>query len=525
MKRLIRRAVSQLKENALLRRSVIRLRAISANPQVAALGHAGQLMEAGNFNTAASYLEKIEAKNLRLWKALLNCYLTAHRFEELFAAYERLPEEIKSDFGCRYFYLLAAANLRRTDVVEKVIQAVLAEADSDEASSFLCQIYLFSENLDSEARQKVTERIVSHASWLAVEQFDALLKCAHHFFAKGADADALRLASALRSAAVNDRHRMKLNILDAQVHFLNGRYSLQLSSLNEVLARQGLSPLALLDTGAPVSCENLIAAQAEHQVTDGPLVSILMPAYNSSETITYALESLRGQTYRNIQVIVVDDASSDQTAEIAARFAALDPRFRLVTLEKNAGAFVARNIALGVATGEFVTNQDADDWAHPQKIAVAVAELHRNPEIIATWVEHVRCSRTRGFRALNGYIRPDASSLMFRRESVLQNMGWYDSVRAAGDGEFHLRMERTFGHQSIRQLSKLLSFVNWSETSLSGGGDYQIDSELGIYSQARSAYRRSFGHWHETMDRLYVPFPLITRPFPAPENLVSLKPS
>ena len=143
---------------------------------------------------------------------------------------------------------------------------------------------------------------------------------------------------------------------------------------------------------------------------------------------------------------------------------------------------------------------------------------------MATWVEHVRCSRKRGFRALSGYFRPDASSLMFRRKPVMDRIGWYDSVRAAGDGEFHLRMERAFGRGSIRKIDKLLSFVSWSETSLSGGGVFQIDSDIGLFSPARSAYRRAFGLWHETTDRLYMPFPLERRPFPVPDNLLPQPP-
>jgi glycosyltransferase involved in cell wall biosynthesis len=244
-----------------------------------------------------------------------------------------------------------------------------------------------------------------------------------------------------------------------------------------------------------------------------------MPAYNSEGTIGYALESLRKQTYQDIEVIIVDDASTDGTARIAAQFSELDPRFRVIDLKENSGAFVARNVGLAAAVGEYVTNQDADDWAHPQKIATAVGELQQNSSLVATWVEHVRCSSQRGFRALSGYIRPDASSLMFRREPVMHEIGWYDSVRAAGDGEFHLRMERSFGRHSIKQIEKLLSFVRWSDNSLSGGGVFGIDSDLGIFSPSRSSYRRSFGLWHETADHLYIPFPLQVRRFPAPEAL------
>jgi hypothetical protein len=431
-----------------------------------------------------------------------------------------MPAEARRDFDCRHLYLLASANMKRFDVVEGVIRAVLKEPDSEDASAFLAKIYLFAENLSSTTGKTAVTRVLSHRASLAASHFDIILKCAHHLRSSGTVAEAHELEAVLRREARSDRNRSKIDILDAQIHFWSGRYDLQAEGINTVLARQGLDRVALKDARAPLSCDNLRAAVDATVPVRGPLVSILMPAYNCAQTLSYALESLRNQTYRDLEVIIADDSSDDETARIAAQCAEADPRFRVISLEQNSGAFVARNTALAAATGEFVTNQDADDWAHPQKIATAVAELQTNRSAVATWVEHIRCSRERGFRALNGYLRPDASSLMYRRRAVMERIGWYDSVRAAGDGEFHLRMERTFGRHSIVKIDKLLSFVNWSEATLSGGGVFAIDSELGLFSPVRSAYRRSFGLWHETTERLYMPFPLETRQFPAPDTLL-----
>jgi len=521
MKHLLRRAIVRLKQNNLLRRAVFRLRAISPDRRTAVLGRAGTLLEAGNFNQAAECLISTEPKTVRAWRALLNALLAAHRFEELVGTYEAMPTEAKRDFDCRYLYLLAAANLKRSDVVRGIIEAVLQEPDSEEASAFLAKAYLFAETSGSVTGREALRRILDHAPFLAASHFDILLKCVHYLRAERKGAESLDLEAALRREARSDRNRSKIDILDAQIHFGNGRYDLQLAGINAVLARQALDPVSLKDASAPFSCDNLAASSVGAGSVRGPLVSILMPAYNSAQTLSYALESLRNQTYQDVEVIIVDDSSQDDTALIATRFCDADPRFRLIRLERNSGAFVARNTALAAAKGEFVTNQDADDWAHPQKIATAVAELQRNQSAIATWVEHIRCSRERGFRALNGYLRPDASSLMFRRSPVIDRIGWYDSVRAAGDGEFHLRMERAFGRHSIQKIDKLLSFVNWSEATLSGGGAFAIDSEMGLFSPARSAYRRAFGLWHETTERLYMPFPLEARPFPIPDSLRS----
>ncbi|WP_201861021.1 glycosyltransferase family 2 protein [Microvirga soli] len=452
---------------------------------------------------------------------LLNSYFAAHRFDDVVSAYGTMPIKFRGDYLCRHMNLIASANLRQVEVIAETIKEVLSERESIAASEFLSKALPFAEKLGSEIHSAAVQRVVKHASHLAVDHFDTILKCAHDLREKGWEAGALGLERALRHGAGSARNRMKLDLLDAQIHFWNRRFDLQLAAVNGLLERQGVLPIGLKNMSQPVACENLQATPEPRPTISGPLVSILMPAFNSASTVGYALESLRRQTYQNIEVIVVDDFSDDATADIVMRICAADQRLRLISLEKNSGVFVARNTGLAAARGELVTNQDADDWAHPQKIEVAVSELQRQPSIVATWVEHIRCSDQRGFRALSGYFRPDASSLMYRRVPVMSTIGWYDSVRAAGDGEFHLRMERAFGHNSIQRINKLLSFVSWSDASLSGGGLFQIDNDLGIFSPARSEYRRAFGLWHETTDRLYMPFPLNDRPFPIPESLLS----
>ena len=451
---------------------------------------------------------------------LLRSYLGAHRFEDILSSYEAMPDGFKKNFDCRFLWLSAAAHLRRFDIIQQGIEELLEEPDEGTAATLLNRFYPFAGRAAPEVHRAVVDRLVTYRSELVTDHFDSLLKCVHDLRARGWMAESRLLEDVLRANARDPRKHVKLDVLDAQLSFWDKRYDLQVEAINRILAKQDLNPVALIDGRAPLTCDNLKAGAPSTPV-HGPLVSILMPAYNSGRTIAYALGSLRNQTYQNFEVIVVDDASHDDTAGIVEQFSAIDPRFRLVSLNRNSGAFVARNTALAEAAGEFVTNQDADDWAHPQKIATAVAELQRDLPTVATWVDHVRCSSTQGFRAIDGYIRPDASSLMFRRKPVMEKVGWYDSVRAAGDGEFHLRLERAFGRHSIRHLSKLLSFVSWSETSLSGAGAFEIDSDLNIYSPDRNAYRRAFGLWHETAERLYMPFPLERqRPFSVPESLL-----
>lgn len=520
MHRLFRRERARLEAARLIRRIVFGLQAVGSNRHPMTLLRAGRLLGAGRFNSAAAALEGVRTKNEHVWRMLLRSYLGAHRFEDILSSYEAMPDGFKKNFDCRFLWLSAAAHLRRFDIIQQGIEELLEEPDEGTAATLLNRFYPFAGRAAPEVHRAVVDRLVTYRSELVTDHFDSLLKCVHDLRARGWMAESRLLEDVLRANARDPRKHVKLDVLDAQLSFWDKRYDLQVEAINRILAKQDLNPVALIDGRAPLTCDNLKAGAPSTPV-HGPLVSILMPAYNSGRTIAYALGSLRNQTYQNFEVIVVDDASHDDTAGIVEQFSAIDPRFRLVSLNRNSGAFVARNTALAEAAGEFVTNQDADDWAHPQKIATAVAELQRDLPTVATWVDHVRCSSTQGFRAIDGYIRPDASSLMFRRKPVMEKVGWYDSVRAAGDGEFHLRLERAFGRHSIRHLSKLLSFVSWSETSLSGAGAFEIDSDLNIYSPDRNAYRRAFGLWHETAERLYMPFPLERqRPFSVPESLL-----
>lgn len=104
------------------------------------------------------------------------------------------------------------------------------------------------------------------------------------------------------------------------------------------------------------------------------LVSILIPAYNSERSIGAAIRSALGQTWPHIEVIVVDDGSTDKTLEVSRTFE--NSRLRVLT-QPNAGAPTARNRALQLAQGTFVQWLDADDVLHPVKVAAQIEAQRR----------------------------------------------------------------------------------------------------------------------------------------------------
>jgi len=107
------------------------------------------------------------------------------------------------------------------------------------------------------------------------------------------------------------------------------------------------------------------------------LVSVIIPAYNAESTLKRALDSVLSQTYKNIEIIVVDDGSTDNTHEI------IDAYDRLINsfTQLNSGASSARNQGVRLAKGEIIAFLDADDKWHPNKLETQVDVLNKFPEI------------------------------------------------------------------------------------------------------------------------------------------------
>ncbi|WP_281634376.1 glycosyltransferase family 2 protein [Flavobacterium luteolum] len=108
------------------------------------------------------------------------------------------------------------------------------------------------------------------------------------------------------------------------------------------------------------------------------LVSIIVPTYNTEKFIKSTIESVQNQTYANWEMILVDDASTDNTALIIEGFAVQDSRVKLFKLSENRGNGFARNAALDKATGKYIAYLDADDLWFPTKLEKQIQFLKAN---------------------------------------------------------------------------------------------------------------------------------------------------
>ena len=108
------------------------------------------------------------------------------------------------------------------------------------------------------------------------------------------------------------------------------------------------------------------------------IVSIIVPAYNSECYIGRTIESVISQTYKFWEMIIVDDCSLDKTAEVILSYSLKDKRIKYKKLEVNSGAAVARNVAMSMATGQYIAFLDSDDVWLPDKLSTQIQFMQEN---------------------------------------------------------------------------------------------------------------------------------------------------
>lgn len=117
-----------------------------------------------------------------------------------------------------------------------------------------------------------------------------------------------------------------------------------------------------------------------NQKSDNPLVSVLITTYNSEKYIKDALESILNQTYSNLEIVIIDDASIDNTLEIIQSFK--DKRIKLFVNEKNLGVSENMNKGIKLSHGKYLAVMDSDDWSYPYRIEEEVKLMEENPEVV-----------------------------------------------------------------------------------------------------------------------------------------------
>lgn len=285
---------------------------------------------------------------------------------------------------------------------------------------------------------------------------------------------------------------------------------------NAPFVERGIAPMSFTDVDSPFDS---VTTEAIAGSVDGPLVSIVMPVYSPSLSLLTAVRSLLEQTWRNIQVILVDDASPAGFEPIFEQVRNLDERVEYVRMPTNGGAYRARNRGVSLARGEIVGIQDGDDWSHPQRIERQMRLFDADPGLVATLSMAIRLHANLRITKVGSLpFAKNAPSLLFKRDLVLERLGKFDEMRRAADTEFIERLGAAFGPCAVEILREPLALYQLTEGSLS-----REDFRLSWHREARVSYHGCFRHWHRQIAEDGAD-PVVETPagraFPAPPELL-----
>ena len=225
-------------------------------------------------------------------------------------------------------------------------------------------------------------------------------------------------------------------------------------------------------------------------------VSVIIPAYNAADTIADALESLLGQTSRHWDAIVVDDGSSDRTADVVERFVQRDGRIRLLR-QSNRGEGAARNAGIARARCDWLLFLDADDWISPLHLERLGGVLASDPGLDAVHCGYARVAAD-GTQVADNFVPPsgDLFSTLARRaafpvhscivrKSLVEEVGYFDtSLQRSADWDLWQRVARTgacFG-----AVPEVLAYYRIREHSISMDARQVLEAGLRVLRRGHS---------------------------------------
>lgn len=182
-----------------------------------------------------------------------------------------------------------------------------------------------------------------------------------------------------------------------------------------------------------------------------PLVSVLMTAYNREAFIAEAIESVLCSSYKNFELIIVDDGSKDRTYEIAKKYELLDNRIRVYLNEKNLGDYINRNQAASFANGKYLKYVDADDIIYPHGLEVMVNAMEKHPKAVFG-TQHNKREDIQPYPILlepnqtieehfsKGGIFTSGPTGVIIRKSIFDLEGGFSGKRFIGDTEFWIKL-------------------------------------------------------------------------------------
>lgn len=241
---------------------------------------------------------------------------------------------------------------------------------------------------------------------------------------------------------------------------------------------------------------------------NSPLVSVIMPVYNGEAFIDAAITSILGQTYQNLELILIDDCGIDKSMEKAHYYAVKDKRIRIIYNPHNMGIAYARNIGIQQSKGKYIAIMDDDDWAYPARVERQVNFLESHGEYgvvgtMAQWIDKnatvIRWEKIMPTDPLEikvlflFYNIFNNSEVMFRKEIMDQHKIYYeDHMLGMEDFKFWIQMSKITKITNINEVLVQHRITDNSETARIARNKREIRkkkfAELQRYSLEQSGF-------------------------------------
>jgi glycosyltransferase involved in cell wall biosynthesis len=210
-----------------------------------------------------------------------------------------------------------------------------------------------------------------------------------------------------------------------------------------------------------------------------PEVSVIIASYNYARYLPTALDSVANQTFTDWECIIVDDASTDDTAEVVQPYLS-DPRFHYFRNDVNSGVDISRNRANALAVGKYIACLDGDDWWELDKLAEQVDVLEGQPEAVVclSAVNSVRDKAVTVYRPEAWWLADMAlglrisneinhSSSLVLRDAILAVGGYNPLLPGCGDWNFFLKLIYHYGAKGFVYIDRPLINYRWHTSNLS----------------------------------------------------------
>jgi glycosyltransferase involved in cell wall biosynthesis len=237
----------------------------------------------------------------------------------------------------------------------------------------------------------------------------------------------------------------------------------------------------------------MVSTNGSGDVIHSPLVTVVIATYNYAKFLPQAVCSVQRQTLENWECVIVDDASSDNTADVVADMIRKEPRIRYIRNSANLGEARTRNVGIAAARGRWIASLDADDWWRADKLSLQIDAMALNPGSVIGFssVTTVSGDKWRAYAPDIGWLcdldqglRMDCqithSSVIVSREA-LSRVGVYDTrLPYAVDWDLWLRLLNAYGRGAFVYVDEALVFYRWHQSNMSHGRHQNQQGERAV---------------------------------------------